>query len=760
MGYSFNNLSPPDFEELSRELLSRELGIRFEAFGPGPDGGVDGRHCLGRGKSRSKVVLQCKHYYRSRFPTLLRAIQREISKVLKLKPKRYLLTTTHSLTIQRKQQLEDTLGPLLQESGDIFGAEDINSLLRKYPDIQQAHVKLWLSDAAVLERVIRSAAFNITAMSREDINRKVRIYVQNDSFADAKKQLEKNRILIISGAPGVGKTTLAEMLAYAYIGDEWKFEAIRSLEDGFVSIIDAEKTVYFFDDFLGRAALDQQALAARESDFARFVERVRRTPNARFILTTRAYIYEEAKHRSEVLSDKHVDMARYVLDAGQYNRKIRAKILYNHVANAGLSKAHLRSLTKFPTLAAIIDHRNYNPRIIQWMTDKTRLSDIPARDYGKHFIQVLNNPSQIWDTAFRTHIPFRSQNVLIALYFSSEYGVSISDLQAMFGRIHPVLSKEYGFTSSAKDFAEGLRSVEGSFVVIRGTNVSFINPSVRDYLSSYLADAPLLKKLAACCTDIRTAEAVYQQFLKTDPSPGERRAFPLIWIPLMRQLQNAAVESSNDDWSSFDDDLRLTRLVERLMIWFNETERGDFLEAAIAFVKHRNTYSYELASLGQLAASLRTEPTTDTQQTHLADELEKKLVRSLKGDEKDPDYLKELLDVLEEHPDVFAAETMDALHGALNEFIEGVPFHVGNIDSESTLNDMIEHVDTFARHIDVASVSTVQRAKVAVQDRIQEVNERTSVSDGPALAPQKQGPTQFTDTDVEHLFLSLPGLAH
>jgi hypothetical protein len=40
----FGNLSPADFEDLVRDLVGRELGVRFEAFAAGPDGGMDGRH--------------------------------------------------------------------------------------------------------------------------------------------------------------------------------------------------------------------------------------------------------------------------------------------------------------------------------------------------------------------------------------------------------------------------------------------------------------------------------------------------------------------------------------------------------------------------------------------------------------------------------------------------------------------------------------------------------------------------------------------
>lgn len=60
MSYDFANLSPADFEDVVREPIGRELKIRFEAFGAGPDGGMDGRHTAGA-KARSEQS-KCQIY--------------------------------------------------------------------------------------------------------------------------------------------------------------------------------------------------------------------------------------------------------------------------------------------------------------------------------------------------------------------------------------------------------------------------------------------------------------------------------------------------------------------------------------------------------------------------------------------------------------------------------------------------------------------------------------------------------------------------
>jgi hypothetical protein len=49
MIYDFSTLSATAFEDLTRDLLGRTLGIRFEGFAEGPDDGMDGRRATADG---------------------------------------------------------------------------------------------------------------------------------------------------------------------------------------------------------------------------------------------------------------------------------------------------------------------------------------------------------------------------------------------------------------------------------------------------------------------------------------------------------------------------------------------------------------------------------------------------------------------------------------------------------------------------------------------------------------------------------------
>ncbi|WP_274056317.1 ATP-binding protein [Vibrio parahaemolyticus] len=504
-----DNLSPLDFEELCRDIASAKTGLSFSSFGPGPDGGVDGRHSTSEGD----IVLQCKHYSKSTFASLKNSAEKERKKLDKLQPIRYLFATSKSLGPNQVDTLAEVFQPFLESTNDIYWKEVIEAALSEFPEIEKRHIKLWLSSVAVLERVLQSGLESYTNATKEEILEELAVYVANPSLNQAIEKLEAEKILVISGQPGVGKTTLAKMISYHYLQDGWKFVAIDSLEDGFASINNDQKTVFYFDDFLGRIELDKQTLLQKDNALSLFVNRVVKATNARFILTTRAHIFEEAKLISDRVDSKKFQLAKYLLDVGKYTRKVRSEILFNHLFVSNLEQKHFECLIEGDTLGKIIDHPNYNPRVIAFVSSEFKEGICPE-EYPDYILEALDNPDLIWSKPFRS-LNASSKHLLVTLYFQvTFFGVDIDELRSQFSELHRTVSSYYGQPTTSEDFDLSLRALESGFISISGRKVDFVNPSVSDYLKSFLRDKEFLGLLPDVAIKVKWAKKLWEHMKK------------------------------------------------------------------------------------------------------------------------------------------------------------------------------------------------------------------------------------------------------
>lgn len=281
MTHDFSLLSPADFEDLTRDLLGRELGIRFEAFPDGPDDGMDGRHAAADGS----VILQAKHYYRSGFAKLKAKMKTERDSIDALQPKRYILATSAALTPANKAQLSEVIGPALEGPGDLFGPQDLVALLRKFPDVETAHPKLWQQSSAVLKSLITGAVAD--ALPKQDAIPPVLASLLPKPNIAAAASPERDTIFILKSSPiddefalwlapkleAEGYRVFADILTLEP-GDRWRREINQALEDRAAKVL-----------LISRNATLDDPLVQDDIDIA--IDVAQRRGDKRFILPLR-----------------------------------------------------------------------------------------------------------------------------------------------------------------------------------------------------------------------------------------------------------------------------------------------------------------------------------------------------------------------------------------------------------------------------------------------------------------------------------------
>jgi hypothetical protein len=509
VAYDFRALSPTDFEDLVGSLLHEELGLRLENFGRGPDQGIDLRFAVAK---KDKGIVQAKHLVDSGFSALLQTLKKERPKIDALAPKRYVLATSVPMTPERKDKIVDVLKPHLNDPADILGQEDLNDFLARHGDVERRFYKLWITSTNVLEKVLHNATFVSSMDEAERIERVVKIYVDTGALQAALDLLQAKRLLIISGAPGVGKSTLARILTWHFISTDWELISVGSFDDA-LSVFDKhKKQVFFFDDFMGQIRLSPTKIDQTDEKLLRFIDRVQRADHSIFILTSREYILRQAQFESEKIASQKVDLRTYTISIEAYHRAAKARILYNHIYYSDAGKEYKSKIIDDQFYMKMINHDNFSPRLIESLTASEIIESVPVAEYRKWIIDNLDHPIMLWKTPFEAHLSRAGRNLIIAMFFERD-GVEIERLKYVFGRVHARISKRHNVATDAIDFARAIKETEGTFLNISNGRASFPNPSLRDFLDHALSGSIEVLDVLSVATTSKGIERVVEHIL-------------------------------------------------------------------------------------------------------------------------------------------------------------------------------------------------------------------------------------------------------
>lgn len=488
--YDFHQLSPYDLEILVRDLLQAHWGVTIESFKVGRDGGIDLRYASGS----DRTIVQVKHYLKTGLSGLKRELAKEAAKVRQLKPNRYVLVTSVGLSAANKDEIVKLIGSDVLKPSDVLGQDDLNNLLGQHPTIEGQHYKLWLASRAVLDRVVHNAAATRSEFKARQVHEEARRYVPSSAYPQALKTLDEHRVVIIAGPPGVGKSTLANLLLYEHLEKGYQAVLIqRDIEEGEGVFQPGIPQVFYFDDFMGATFLgDRSAAHVGTNDRAllNFIAMIRATPTARLILTTREHIYSQAMDRSERLRHSDLDDLRVVLRMPSYSFAQKARILYNHLYFSDLPTEYQDELLRKEFYLRIIKHEKFNPRLIEWLSSFRRVRKVPADRYRSFVESLLQDPSEIWRHAYEQEITDAGRSLLLAIFsFGGKAGGAA--LKSAFSMLHQERAERYRFQTRPEDFRSALREAAGAFIKPFGVHgVEVIDPSVLDLLNAVVRSAP------------------------------------------------------------------------------------------------------------------------------------------------------------------------------------------------------------------------------------------------------------------------------
>ena len=486
--YDFSTLNDKEFENLTIDLISRDRGKRFERFKAGRDGGIDGRYY---GEDEKEEIIQCKHYLKTGYNGLISSLKKknngknEADKVKLLNPDKYIFVTSLPLSASNKKEIKEIFEPYIKLDNDIYGQEDLNDLLKVNHDIEENHYKLWISSTTVLQRIFNNAIKGRSEFKLEEIKEKIKYYVVTDNHNNAIKKLEESHTIIIAGEPGIGKTTLAEQIVLNYIEKEFEFCVISNSINEAEAIFEKDKKqIFYFDDFLGSNYLS--ALESHtDSHIMQFIARIKKDKTKRFILTSRTNIFNQSLLLSDKFRTKKLDSDEFIIKVDDLKEMDKAKILYNHIWHSNLSEEYIDELYKEERYTKIIKHKNFNPRIIEFITDIDRIKSVSAKNYWEDIQLNLDNPSEIWANTFDNQSDEYIRNIVALVVFNGN-----SILETELEKAYTALNKStlaQTYSHNNKDFDSVIKQTAKYFLNRRilsngEIEYSLFNPSIADFI--------------------------------------------------------------------------------------------------------------------------------------------------------------------------------------------------------------------------------------------------------------------------------------
>ncbi|MCH5238329.1 MAG: hypothetical protein J1E95_11125, partial [Muribaculaceae bacterium] len=435
---------------------------------------------------KPQVVIQAKHY--SKYSDLKSVLKKELEKVKALKPHRYILCTSLELTLTQRKEILGLFVGFMKDGSDIVDGTEINAFLEKEEniDILNKNFKVWLCSSSMLEILKNRAVFFDSDDLIMTIKKQLPLFVSTKCFFKAREVLDKLGIIIITGAPGVGKSTVSRMLLLEYANKQYSVRyttdnKIDRLKEALSADRD-KKEIILLDDFLGQNYLNLRETLPNE--IKTLVSYVARNRNKKLILNTRITILNEAEQKSQPFSELIDEYSenRYLIDLNKMPKLERAQILYNHIYFKGLPEEYFAQVVKNRNYIRIVEHKNYNPRIIEFVTNKRQYESTPAENYFQFVMDKLNNPSDVWHDEFRNRMDVSDRIFMNTLYSLTNTSVKTDILKKAFER----RLKDESIDTSGDVFNETFKRLTSSLIKTTGKIVGVINPSVNDYLKSQL----------------------------------------------------------------------------------------------------------------------------------------------------------------------------------------------------------------------------------------------------------------------------------
>ncbi|MEU3317392.1 restriction endonuclease [Streptomyces sp. NPDC006662] len=369
--FTLHTLGWRAFQDLCAAVLREVWGQSVKAFADSNDGGRDGVF-YGTWSSpdgpgpfgdvpAGPFVLQCKHSKKADATLSPSELDDEFAKAAALVERgecgTYVLLTNARVTgtseeeIRRRLRASGVAHPL------VLDGQWLSDMIASHRGLRMFVPRVYgLGD---LSQILDERAYSQATLLMASAPEQVATFVVTSAYRKAARALRDHGFVVLLGDPAVGKSVIALMLAIS-AADNWGCPAVkaRTSEDLVQRWNPHEREQFFWlDDAFGAVRHEEHLTHAWARDLPHVMSAIKN--GARVVLTSRSYIYNEARPLLKTYAYPLLHEQQVTVDVAELTRTERQQILYNHVA-AGDQPNDVRTQMK-PHLEAAADAAPFRP---------------------------------------------------------------------------------------------------------------------------------------------------------------------------------------------------------------------------------------------------------------------------------------------------------------------------------------------------------------------------------------------------------------
>lgn len=515
--FNYENLSDYEFECLCCDIMSKKLGVQLRIFAKGRDGGIDATDDA----KKHEIVVQAKHYIKSSYSALLRSLQGELEKVKKLHPVQYFVCCAQKLTPDNVREIYDLFSDYMYDTNNVIDLNMIDAFLCKPEnmDVLRKHYKLWLESTEILNQINNRNIFIDCEVLLSDIEDQSKFFVETNYYYESLKILEKNHILMILGLPGVGKTVTTKMIALFYASQGYR---IRFTTDGNITNLkksisesEEEKELVILDDCLGQAYFKMRE--NQENELISLIKYISHHKNKKIVMNSRVTIYNEAKEHSGIFADFFDDKESIIkyIDMKTLSIVNKGQILFNHLYFRGVPREYYNNIIKDSAYRRIVNHINYCPRIVEFVTKGKHYESVSSDNYAEYFLKSLDRPDEVWKEEYRFRIQQEDRMLLTTMYSLTD---TIVEGEVLKYAYNERIKNKPNLDVTQNYYENSLRRMNCSMVTLVDKNnqvwVGAANPSVNDFLRGMIKDNLLeYEDIKKHCTEYIQIQRLFPEYI-------------------------------------------------------------------------------------------------------------------------------------------------------------------------------------------------------------------------------------------------------